>query len=103
MVRNHAYVMIKLWKEKESCKSIFRSEKQKKKDTEKIIDSIPELYRKIQSEKQASKEFVSARMLQEKLRHEADINNLPKLNEKKIEKRFRKVEQSLNKLSNMAF
>ena len=102
LVRNHAYVMIKLWKETKKCKSIFKSSKQKKKDWDKIIDSIPEFYRVIQSEKQASKEFVSARMLQEKLRNEADINKLPKLNEKKIDSSFKKVEKSLNKLANMA-
>lgn len=44
-------------------------------------------------------EFISVRYLQDKLNHAVDLNNLPKLGKKDIEKSYSRIERNLTKLS----
>ena len=46
-------------------------------------------------------EFISVTYLQDKLKHATDLNNLPKLGKKNIEKSYSRIEKSLTKLSTM--
>lgn len=93
------------------------------KDVDKLINMIPDLYRAIQQEKsrlvlwdrkrqimilflkkfvRSSQEFISARTLQDKLRHDAALHNLPSLKEKQIEKRYKQMEAALSKLATVS-
>ena len=47
-------------------------------------------------------EFISVTYLQDKLKHATDLNNLPKLGKKNIEKSYSRIEKSLTKLSTMS-
>ena len=159
MVRNHAYVMMKLRHEQRkelftttiflniftNLKSYALSDRNyiiaialnfvvkmsqcltwyrrrlRPKDVDKLINIIPDLYRAIQQEKnrsthtivrlelksfphcfRSSQEFISARTLQDKLRHDAVLHNLPNLKEKQIEKRYKQMETALSKLATVS-
>lgn len=102
MVRNHAYVMMKLRQEQRKCLTWYRR-RLRPKDVDKLINMIPDLYRAIQQEKsRSSQEFISARTLQDKLRHDAALHNLPSLKEKQIEKRYKQMESALSKLATVS-
>jgi len=99
MVRNHAYVMMKLREEQRKCLSLFRRNLRAQ-DKEKLISLVPDLYRAVQMEQNKSpQEFISVRYLQDKLNHAVDLNNLPKLGKKDIEKSYSRIEKNLTKLS----
>jgi len=99
MVRNHAYVMLKLKQEQNKCLGWFRS-RLRPKDVDKLVNCIPDLYKAVQQEKNRStQEFISSKSLQDKLRCDAILNNLPKLKERQIEKKYKQMEASLSKLS----
>jgi len=99
MVRNHAYVMMKLREEQRKCLSLFRRNLRAQ-DKEKLISLVPDLYRAVQMEQNKSpQEFISVRYLQDKLNHAVDLNNLPKLGKKDIEKSYSRIEKNLSKLS----
>ncbi len=50
----------------------------------------------------SSQEFISARTLQDKLRHDAVLHNLPNLKEKRIEKKYKQMETALSKLATVS-
>jgi len=98
MVRNHAYVMVKLREEQRKCLTLCRR-KLRPQDKDKLINSIGDLYTNVQKEQNRStEEFISVKFLQEKLRHQ-DLNKLPKLNPKKIESAYGNMEKALTKFS----
>merc|ERR1711936_920445 len=98
MVRNHAYVMMMLRKEQRKCLSLCRRQLRPQ-DIEKLINMIPELYRRVQQEQDRSmEEFISVKLIQEKLNLH-DLNKLPVLKERSIENSYKKMENSLSKLS----
>ena len=72
------------------------------KDVDKLVNTIPELYKSVQQERsRSSQEFISAVSLQDKLRHNAVLHHLPALKEKRIEKRYKQMETALSKLSSV--
>lgn len=94
MVRNHAYVMMQLEKEKKKCVSMIRP-KLKDKDKEQLVKRVPSIYEQVQKEQnRATGEFLSASSLQEKLAHH-DLDRLPSLSRAQVEKAYRKMEQAL--------
>jgi len=102
MVRNHAYVMMKLRQEQRKCLSLFRRNLRAQ-DKEKLISMVPDLYKAVQMEQNRSpQEFISVSYLQDKLKHATDLNNLPKLGKKDIEKSYSRIERSLTKLSTVS-
>jgi len=101
MVRNHAYVMMKLRQEQRKCLTWYRRTLRPK-DVDKLVNTIPDLYKSVQQERsRSSQEFISAVSLQDKLRHNAVLHHLPALKEKKIEKRYKQMETALSKLSSV--
>lgn len=98
MVRNHAYVMMKLREQQRKCLSICRRQLRPQ-DIEKLINMVPDLYRNVQQEQNRStEEFISVKTLQDKLRHH-DLNKLPKMTQSRIEKSYSKMERALTKFS----
>jgi len=98
MVRNHAYVMMKLREEQRKCLTICRR-KLRPQDKDKLINSLPELYKSVQQEQNRStEEFISVKSLQDKLRHQ-DLNKLPRMKPSSIEKSYGKMEKALTKFS----
>jgi EH domain-containing protein 1 len=98
MVRNHAYVMMKLREEQRKCLTLCRRQLRVK-DTEKLISILPDLYRSVQQEQNRStEEFISVKSVQDKLKHQ-DLNKLPRIKKNSIEHSYGKMEQALTKFS----
>ena len=98
MVRNHAYVMMKLREEQRKCLTICRR-KLRPQDTEKLINMLPDLYKSVQQEQNRStEEFISVKSVQDKLRHQ-DLNKLPRIKKSSIEYSYAQMEKALTKFS----
>jgi len=100
MVRNHAYVMMKLKNERQKCLRWYRRSLQPK-HYDKLVNSIPELYSAVQNEKNRSpQEFISSQQLQDKLKQDTLVfDKLPNLKEKTIEKKYKELEKAISKLN----
>jgi len=100
MVRNHAFVMMKLAEEKKKCLSLFHRTLSPK-DRDGLIERIPVLYQQVQKEEGwPPGEFLPVGSLQGKLKEKPHFfESLPRLKRKKVEKAYRGMEKAVVKLN----
>jgi len=100
MVRNHAYVMMKLREEQQKCLSLCRRQLRPK-DIENLLKCLPDLYRQVQEEQNRSPdEFIAVSSVKDKLAHK-DLNKLPKISSRFVESHFGKMDKTLTKYSTL--